>query len=331
MWCGGSRGPNYLSIVPHPAVHKAHEANVIKSEEKMANEKGATSLSSVRRGGGPRTRLGKDTSKQNSLKHGIFSRVVVLKGESRAEFDALLSGLCDYFHPVGTFEEGLVETLAVTRWRQRRLFIAEAAEIEAGREFIEWDETQRQLVEAGKFPQLSCNGGLIRKIANAEVLENCLSRLRVLKIGIETNGFNPEKDISILTTLYGDFNKQHWQEDLFKMYQVFAGNARFPDEIRERNGSPSPEKCKKYFLSEIKCEMERLVRYEMERTLIESSRMKLEALRRSVPDSPRLDHLLRYAATLERTFDRTLNQLERAKRMRLGQPVLPPINVNVSS
>ena len=35
-----------------------------------------------------------------------------------------------------------------------------------------------------------------------------------------------------------------------------------------------------------------------------------------------LDYLLRYEASLERNFDRTLGQLERLQRMRLGHPVL---------
>jgi len=34
---------------------------------------------------------------------------------------------------------------------------------------------------------------------------------------------------------------------------------------------------------------------------------------------------------LSREFDRTLNQLERLQRIRKGQPVLPPIKVEVSS
>jgi hypothetical protein len=60
--------------------------------------------------------------------------------------------------------------------------------------------------------------------------------------------------------------------------------------------------------------------FELERTL-------LEALRLSIPEGPGLDRLLRYEASLERTFDRTLNQLERLQRMRLGQPVVPPVNL----
>jgi hypothetical protein len=43
------------------------------------------------------------------------------------------------------------------------------------------------------------------------------------------------------------------------------------------------------------------------------------------------EHLLRYEASIERSFDRTLSQLECVQRMRLGQPILPPIKLDVSS
>ena len=75
---------------------------------------------------GPRTPVGKERSKHNALKHGIFSKVIVLKNEPKAEFDALLRGFQQYFQPVGTPEEVLVEQMAVEKWRLRRLLSAEA-------------------------------------------------------------------------------------------------------------------------------------------------------------------------------------------------------------
>ena len=59
-------------------------------------------------------------------------------------------------------------------------------------------------------------------------------------------------------------------------------------------------------------------------------RTQLEMLRHSIPDTPGLDRLLRYEASLERSFDRTLTQLERLQRMRLGQLVPPPLKVDIS-
>lgn len=43
---------------------------------------------------GPRTELGKQRASHNATKHGVFSKVVVLKAESRAEYAALLEQDC---------------------------------------------------------------------------------------------------------------------------------------------------------------------------------------------------------------------------------------------
>ncbi len=55
-----------------------------------------TSTTHAQNSGGPRTQQGKERSKHNALKYGIFSKVVVLKGESQAEFEDLLNGLRNY-------------------------------------------------------------------------------------------------------------------------------------------------------------------------------------------------------------------------------------------
>jgi hypothetical protein len=74
---------------------------------------------------GPRSRQGKENSKYNALKHGIFSKVALLENESRAEFNSLLRGLRIQFEPNGTLEELLVDKLVVLFWRLRRLIIAD--------------------------------------------------------------------------------------------------------------------------------------------------------------------------------------------------------------
>jgi hypothetical protein len=291
----------------------------------------STSSAVVRRGKGPRTRMGKERSKRNSLQHGIFSEAVVLDTESRAQYDLLLKGLRDYFQPVGTFEEIWVEKLAVLLWRNRRLFVAEAAEIRAGSEFVEWDERQRQLAEAGRISQVQCNGGLVRRIQNIEALQTCLDLLDQLKDHIAKNGFHLEGDNLILTKLYGDFTSNHWENNLVKKYLEWYGIAHAADHRREQMGLPSLEECKQSFLEELDAELKRLEHYEAEQASIESNRMKIEALRHNVPDAPRSDRLLRCEASLERAIDRALIQLERAQRMRLGQPAAPRIDFNVSS
>src|SRR5713226_6206522 len=86
---------------------------------------------------GPRTKQGKQRASLNSTKHGVYSKVVVLESESRPEYEGLLARLREALRPVGALEELLVEDLATNRWRKRRLFLAEGAEIRKNTEFVE--------------------------------------------------------------------------------------------------------------------------------------------------------------------------------------------------
>src|SRR6266704_1365024 len=52
-----------------------------------------------RKATGPRSDQGKQRASRNATKHGVFSKVVVLKGESRAEYERLLAGLRETCNP----------------------------------------------------------------------------------------------------------------------------------------------------------------------------------------------------------------------------------------
>jgi hypothetical protein len=73
-----------------------------------------------------------------------------------------------------------------------------------------------------------------------------------------------------------------------------------------------------------------LRRYRKQRAAVEATRMRFEILSRNIPDGPVLDRLLRYRTSLGREFGRVLAQLERLQRIRSGQTVPPPIDVNLS-
>jgi hypothetical protein len=70
---------------------------------------------------------------RNSLKHGLLAKsAVIMQGpakENKAEFAKLLSGLHDYFNPVGTAEDLLVQEIAISYWMERRAQIYENLEI----------------------------------------------------------------------------------------------------------------------------------------------------------------------------------------------------------
>ncbi|HVS88632.1 MAG TPA: hypothetical protein VHF01_10490 [Candidatus Acidoferrum sp.] len=227
-----------------------------------------------------------------------------------------------------------MEKLATITWRQRRLLMAEGAEIRKNTEFVELDQRLRDREEAENFLRLMDplnNHGLIGGIHNPDVLERCLGLLAQLREQIEKDGLNPENDKTVLERIYGDREENRLCDDFCDLYLILLAVSQFSEEERLRKGCVSPEQCRKKILRGIEEEIRRLKRYREARTSIEAVRTQQEKLRHSIPDAAGLDRLLRYEASLERAWDRALSQLERLQRMRLGQLVLPPIRVDVAT
>jgi hypothetical protein len=287
---------------------------------------------SARRGTGPRTPQGKERSKRNATRHGLFSGVVVIKGESQADFDRLHRELRHDRRPEGALEELLVHQLATFYWRLRRFRIAESAEVQAATEFVQWESKERNRQDAARLPQLSCNGGLERWTENPVALEGCLVLLEELRDSIAEVGFVAEFDKKILTKLYGSYDdyRENWRKTLFDSYLAWLRTSLASAERREQHGYATPEECRQNFVEEADQEIRRLKNLRKEQASVSARKGELESLRRNIPEGPQLDRLLRYEATILRGIDRTLNQLERIQRMRRGQPVPPPINVNVT-
>jgi hypothetical protein len=303
------------------------------TQSNTAGQSGNVKSSSLtRRAPGPRTRQGKERSKHNAQKHRIFSEVVVLEDE-RDEFESLLNGLWNDLQPVDTLEITAVDKLATLLWRQRRVLTAEAAEIQKGRDFVEWDEEREQEERAAEILRSStnCGGGLITTIANPKLLERCLELLAQLKSAVKRDGLNPECDKGILTKLYGEYRQEDCRHSLFNGYLIWLAYAFCPDEKRQDAGIAYQEEAKQNFLHELELEEKRLLRFKKDRTAKESARLRLISLSRSIPTSAVMDRLLRYETKFDHEIDRLLKQLERLQRRRLGQPLPPSIDVNVSS
>jgi hypothetical protein len=265
---------------------------------------------------GPRTELGKGRSSRNALKHGIFSKAILLKEESRAEFELLRTDLWEALQPVGRLEELLVDKLASLSWRYRRFLLAETGEIR--RQVLEWSE-ERNREKDQIADSLRDDVSLIHRIHDSDVLKRCLELLAELREGIKTKGFSQKHDISILEKIYGPagYSPARLQSE----YSVWFDTAQASEEERLREGYAAPEDCKVNVLEEIDAEIRRLKTSHKRRKSSESERADIDLLRRNVPESEWLDRVLRYEASLERAFDRTLSQLERMQRLRLGQPV----------
>lgn len=270
--------------------------------------------------GGPRTLEGKQKSKLNALKYGIFASSVLIKGESSAAYKSLLDGLADTLAPVGKLEEILVEKLATTLWRHRRLIQAEGAEIQKRVDLVEWEQEIRKCQSVNIHLSIT-RPGLISDTNNLYVINRCLDLLSELRRNIFQNGFT-KSDLGPLREIYGNdgHSSINLGDNFYEEYLRWSETAKVSEAQRLKNDCASPERCKDVVLDAIDSQIRLL-----------KERLAVESMRRAVPESPALDRLLRYESNLERIFDRTMNQLERLQRMRLGHPVSPSINLNVSS
>jgi DNA repair ATPase RecN len=173
------------------------------------------------------------------------------------------------------------------------------------------------------------DSGLTRKMANPQILKQCLHLLNKLKGRFERHGFDSDSDLQILTAVYGDW--KHMTSTLLDRYKKCYAAAEYSENERKKDGSDSIEQFESDFLAALIKEIDRLNQYKKAKASIESHKMILESIRQNVPDAPEADRLLRYEANLDRAIDRTLTQLERLQRMRMGQPLMPPIKVDLSS
>lgn len=328
----GSENPGTIGPAEPDSGHL--QSPTEKSETHLPDSKNEAKSLPGRKAGGPRTSAGKRRSSQNSLKHGIFQKTATLDGESRKRFDSLVKRLWNHYHPVGDLEEFYVEQAATIMWRLPRVHLAENAEVVRAQELQEWIRKQQQLTEAEnqarrttgkcgifKNPLLEAptaeDEGLIWHMENLEITDSCCEWLRTLQGRFKDQGFCSEVE-GILKRLYGQRGQNHLHETLFDMYQ------------KEASTSNTSRERKTTFLLVIDAEMERVKRLRDELLAFEVRRVEIEKDRQLVPDSPGFGRLMRYETGLMRQLERTLVQLEHLQRMRLGQPVPPPLKVDVS-
>jgi hypothetical protein len=303
------------------------------SSKKADGTPSQTDLAPKRNATGPRTQRGKKRASGNATKFGIFSKEILLAGESQVEFESLRHGFWKSKLPEGAFEEVLLDKLLSVLWRQRRVLIAERAEIRRNSEFVELDRRQKNLEELEEVSQKWCGEinrrfasnpvGLFWSIENPEVLARCIEILAELQQGIKARGFDKQLDEYMLKSIYDDPREAHVRLTLQDEYVNSFRTAEATEEERARENYPTPDQCVKNVLRAVGAEIRRLEQYRKEREPIESARAQVEILRQQVPDLPGLDRLLRYANSLEREFDRVLAQFDRAQRIRKEQP-LPP-------
>jgi hypothetical protein len=320
---------NPLKVVAgSTAANSDQSRNVPPSKLRTAAGSQQGSSAVAHRATGPRTSEGKNRSRRNAFKTGIFSKDLLVSDESRAEYQSLLNGFRDALQPQGTLETMLVENLAVITWRKRRLMQAEHAEIEKATQFNFLDSVQAQRAEAWDRSRAGeTSGGMLRPSSNPLLIRDAVSMLKIFRGKLEAVGFHKDDDPWILRKLYGldhDAGIPFCLWRFVRCYSELAADAA--------NGSENPE-CS----DELKRKARELLDEEI-KTLEWQAKMLVsfnerkgacESTAAMIPSQDSMDRFVRYEVHLSREFDRILSQLERVQRMRRGQPGPPTLNVNV--
>jgi hypothetical protein len=88
----------------------------------MTTQKQATAnKQNAQKSTGPRTAGGRSTSKMNAVKHGLTAAQITIADEDPKHFQAFYHALTQKLLPDGALEEQLVERIAISNWRLRRV------------------------------------------------------------------------------------------------------------------------------------------------------------------------------------------------------------------
>lgn len=280
---------------------------------------------------GPRTPQGKMRSRANALKHGLRASTVLLRGESRPEYEALLNGLLEEFQPQATLEIECVKDLALLLWRKRRVARAENAEITERTMFLESDNEIAQ--EAHAWDSLRSgitSGGLLRPSDNHYLLSMALDFLLGIREGLAGRSFDSKTAMNpwILNKLYGIDKDGIAPYGFSAFYQVMSESAR---DATEGKLKIDFEGLKKQMLELLDKEIQRVTKLRMSVLGKGLQKTFCELDQALIPSQKFADHLVRYEAHISREIDRTLSRLEHLQRRRQGLPGPPRIDVTISS
>ena len=287
----------------------------------MSEEQIEANRANAEKSTGPRTAEGKAMSKMNGIKHGIFAREVVLRGQDRGErgreFHDLHRLYREHLAPVGPVEEMLVERMVTTQWRLHRVLIAERGEI---LQSLEGADEQKGRMIAGWYrpatPGASGSGWM--KPWTYQVGEELMKA----RDDVRDDGELTDAVMARLTKVLED--RPGLAEALQKAREDLPENAAgmSSEEIRAKRQLQVLEVLNDYVNS---CEGTLL-------TFAENERRKAQVRRDAslLPRQKVVAKILKYESMLERQFYRAMNQLERLQRMRKGEVVPPPVAIQVS-
>jgi hypothetical protein len=297
-------------------------------EPRLATDKGdlrqkakEVRVPSARRGG-PKTESGKRAVSQNATTHGITSLSPVAGSEDPTEWAEFKQGWHEYFKPVGVPEEEIVNTLALTAWRRRRIIRREVALIDTRHEAIEEAVASDPRLEIMRYDEMRLDAVGCDVAAGVDFLETL--------DGLDANDeLDPERVNAALGLVFYCGGLKEFKmlpEDTEGGWSATA--AAFREWIAKHAAAEGAtyEDVLQLALQSGNTVLASQARREQARQKLRGDR-KRAAVMPSVQD---MDNLVRHEAHLDRSFARGLSQLELLQRQRSGENVPPPERLEVT-
>lgn len=302
----------------------------------MATEKQvAANRANAQKSTGPKTEVGKEITKLNAVKHGGLSPLPVLpEVETLDAWQTHLDGTLESLRPMSHLETVLAERVALLLWRMNRVVRFEREITAVGQERVVHDLTERRRRAYGQT-----HGPDNPDDVRAYFLDE-RRRLRALEAFERLTDADPMSgaDADTILCIVAEPTENIDVE-------TFSMPAVVPDEIswdefedwtagRVRQGIAA-------MAEEEESTAERLIATARHRLQIEVIKLKAETDRvttdldhlrreRLLPDTVTVDRVTRYEAHLSRQLAQALHELQRLQAARAGEPVTPPVVVDLT-
>ena len=92
---------------------------------------------------GAKSPAGIQKSSQNSLKHGLTGKAIVLTNESQQQFDELHQAYVQEFQPDSTVEVDFIDQMVASQWRLRRIWRMQTAALD-----LKMDQQEAEIAKA---------------------------------------------------------------------------------------------------------------------------------------------------------------------------------------
>jgi hypothetical protein len=342
------------NLIPNPSLENCPRKPRISERKIDANRRNA------QRSTGPKTARGKQTSARNAIKHGLLAReVVITSGDGKEDlhdFERLMEGLWDDYKPVGTVEESLVQTIGACWWRKARTLRAENGEIRERSDTSiadgmspELDKANLALFLAGMNVDLfPVDNRADRSVPTADrwsKVQSVSNNLHAHPIGLLFQHALLQVAMDQITSAGSMSEKVHNKlveinQTSDATFAIALASCRLAlSECSQKTkveGEPS-ESTENERADEIRRMMASLIEDQLKRTdmrqrdATERHRLRrdAEARRFSLPSTQAADKIIRYETHIDRQLYHAMDELERLQRLRQGEKVPPPLNVNL--